>query len=242
MQIVYPSRWGAGLVSGRAAGLGTARSRPGVLLRRGGPGKHRRKRRAGTAILTSCMRIVTSRMARHRWDGGTRGPQAEPLLGAPGLEPFYLGEPQLRGQAQRAGVSRLGLEYHRLAGKLAGEPAECRCARLGGVPESPRLRQERVARARPARRWSVAVLISLADHGSIKSTKKRPGGRSGAPSISRSSSSRGQGHRGSCRLGRGPQLDERCPIPGLGLTEHQPLGLDRVGRPSTVPGQPCAAG
>jgi hypothetical protein len=66
------------------------------------------------------------------------GPHAEPLLGAVGLEPLYLGEPQLRREAHRADVGGLGKERHRLAGKHAGEPAECRCARLGGVPESPR--------------------------------------------------------------------------------------------------------
>jgi hypothetical protein len=78
-----------------------------------------------------------------------RGPHAEPLLGAVVLEPLYLDEPQLRREAHRAGVGGLGKGHHRLAGKRAGEPAECRCAGLGGVPASPRLRQEQVAELGP---------------------------------------------------------------------------------------------
>lgn len=42
-------------------------------------------------------------------------------------------------------VGGLGAEHHRLAGKRAGEPVECRCARIGGAPASPRFRQEDVA-------------------------------------------------------------------------------------------------
>lgn len=38
-----------------------------------------------------------------------------------------------------------GGEHDRFAGRHVGEPAECRCARLGGVPASPRLWQEQVA-------------------------------------------------------------------------------------------------
>ena len=67
------------------------------------------------------------------------------LLGAVLLEPLHLGEPKLRREAHRAVVGGLGVEHHRLAGKRAGEPVECRRARLGGVPACPRLRQEHVA-------------------------------------------------------------------------------------------------
>ena len=45
-----------------------------------------------------------------------RGPHAEPLLGAVGFKPLYLGEPQLRREAHRASVGSLGKEHHRLAG------------------------------------------------------------------------------------------------------------------------------
>src|SRR6516164_3904268 len=47
-----------------------------------------------------------------------RGPHAEPLLRAVGFVPLYLGEPELRGEAHRAGVGGLGKEHHRFAGKL----------------------------------------------------------------------------------------------------------------------------
>src|SRR4051812_9300968 len=73
-----------------------------------------------------------------------RETQAEPLLGVPGMEPLYLDEPQLCRETHRADVGGLGGEHHRLAGKDVVEPAECRRARLGGVPESPRPRQEQV--------------------------------------------------------------------------------------------------
>src|ERR1700730_16859583 len=102
-----------------------------------------------------------------------RAPHAEPLLGAVGFEPLYLGEPQLRREAHRAGVGGLGKEHHRLGGKMAGDPAECRCARLGGVPESPRLRQEQVAELglpRSSRRTvpRCSPENDLADHGSVE--------------------------------------------------------------------------
>src|ERR1700678_2231081 len=74
-----------------------------------------------------------------------RGPDTEPLLGAVGFEPPGLDEPQIRREAHRPDVGGLGKEHHRLAGKRAGEPAEYRRTRLGGVPEDPRLRQEQVA-------------------------------------------------------------------------------------------------
>jgi hypothetical protein len=89
-----------------------------------------------------------------------RRPHAEPLLGTPGFVSLYLGEAQLCREAHRADVGGLGFEHHRLAGKRVVEPVECRCGRLGGVPESQ-------------------------------------------------------------------QLDERRSVPGLGLTEHEPLGPDR---------------
>ncbi len=36
-------------------------------------------------------------------------------------------------------------------------------------------------------------------------------------------------------LWRGQQLDDRRPVPGLGLAEHQPLGPDRLSRPGDGP-------
>src|SRR5258708_23743179 len=106
-----------------------------------------------------------------------RGPRAEPLFGAPGLEPLYLGEPQLRSEAHRAGVGGLSKEHHQLAGKLAGEPAECRSACLGGVPESPRLRQELVAElglpGAPLPRCSPEN--DLANHGSVEIDHEKAG-------------------------------------------------------------------
>lgn len=36
-------------------------------------------------------------------------------------------------------------------------------------------------------------------------------------------------------LGRGEQLDDRCKVPGPGLTQHEPLGPDRGGRPRDGP-------
>src|SRR6185437_9468758 len=96
------------------------------------------------------------------------GPGAEPLLGAPGLVPLDLGEPQLGGETQRAGVGGLGLEHHRLAGKRVAEPAECRRARLGSVPEPPCPRQEQVTELGPACRVSRCPLEDdLADRGPV---------------------------------------------------------------------------
>jgi hypothetical protein len=61
----------------------------------------------------------------------------------PGV-PFYFGESQLRGEAHRARVGGLGVEHHRVPGDRVVQPVECRFARLGGLAESPRLRQEQV--------------------------------------------------------------------------------------------------
>src|SRR5690349_7457051 len=83
--------------------------------------------------------LVSSRRRRDR------GPQAEPLLGVPGLKPLNLGEPELCREAHRTDVGALGGEHHWLAGQDGVEPLECRRARLGGVPESPCPSQEQIA-------------------------------------------------------------------------------------------------
>ncbi len=107
--------------------------------------------------------------ARAQPVGWDRGPHAVPLLGVPGFEPASFGEAQLRGEAHRAGVGGLGLEHHRLAGKLAREPAKCRRARLGGIPESPRLRQEHVTDlGLPGTVLRCPPDNHLADHGSVE--------------------------------------------------------------------------
>lgn len=74
-----------------------------------------------------------------------RIPYAKPLFGAVVLEPFHLGEPQLRRDTHRGLVGGLGGEHHRHARICVGEPVEGGCARLGGVSASPHLRQEHVA-------------------------------------------------------------------------------------------------
>jgi hypothetical protein len=107
-------------------------------------------------------------------------PHAEPLLGVPGLEPLHLGEPQLRREAHRADVGGLGGEHHRLAGKDAVEPVECRRARLGGVPESPRPRQEQVAEIGLPRGSRAMVPRcspeqDLADHRPVEIDDETPG-------------------------------------------------------------------
>ena len=165
------------------------------------------------------------------------GPDAEPLLGAVGFEPLYLGEPKLRREAHRAGVGGLGKEHHRLAGKLAGEPAECRCACLGGVPVSPCPRQEQVAELGlpGSSRRTVPrgpAENDLADHGSAKIGDEKAGTRLGRPGhFALELVTRPGATEVGADLWRGQQLDERRPVPGLGLTEHEPLGPDRLRRP-----------
>jgi len=170
--------------------------------------------------------------------GRRRGPHAEPLLGAVSFEPLHLGEPQLRREAHRADVGGLGKEHQRLAGKRAGEPAECRCARLGGVPESPRLWQEQVAELglpgssrRTVPRCSVER--DRADHRSVEIDYEMAGAplrrlrHRALELVTRSRATEVDAH-----LWRGEQLDERRTVPGLGLAEHEPLGPDRGRRPS----------
>lgn len=140
-------------------------------------------------------------------------------FGVPGSEPLYLGEPQLCREAHRADVGGLGGEHHRLAGKRVGEPAECRRARLDGVLESPRPRQEQVPEIGLPRSSRATVSVALLSRiwpitAPSRSTTKLPGHLSGTPGISRSSSSRGRGRRGRC-------------APLARRAEHEPLGPDR---------------
>src|SRR5215469_13105939 len=125
--------------------------------------------------------LSTSSIGRRDW-----GPHAEPLLSPVGFVPLYLGEPQLRCEAHRPGVRALGKQHHRLAGKRAYEPAECRRARLGGVPESPRLRQEQVAELDlPVSSRRTVPRCSpkndLADHGSVEIDYEKAGAPLGRP-------------------------------------------------------------
>ena len=70
---------------------------------------------------------------------------------------------------------------------------------------------------------------------------KRPGRRLGSPGhralelVTRSGATEVGAH-----LWRGQQLDDRRTVPGLGLTEHEPLGPDRLRRPGDGP-QVCHA-
>ncbi len=77
-------------------------------------------------------------------EAGRRVPHAEPPLSAVLLEPLHLCEPRLHREARRGVVDGPGSQHHRLVGRR-GEPVQCSCARLGGVPAPPRLRQEHVA-------------------------------------------------------------------------------------------------
>ncbi|GAX49307.1 hypothetical protein SO3561_00796 [Streptomyces olivochromogenes] len=77
-------------------------------------------------------------------EAGRRVPHAEPPLSAVLLEPLPLCELRLHREAHRGVVDGPGAQHHRLVGRR-GEPVQCSCARLGGVPAPPRLRQERVA-------------------------------------------------------------------------------------------------
>jgi len=77
-------------------------------------------------------------------EAGRRVPHAEPPLSAVLLEPLHLCEPRLHREAHRGVVDGLGAQHHRLVGRR-GEPVQRSCARLGGVPAPPRLRQEPVA-------------------------------------------------------------------------------------------------
>jgi hypothetical protein len=129
------------------------------------------------------------------------------------------------------------VKSHRLARKLAGKPAECRRARLGGVPESPRLRQEQVAEhglpgsGRDAE--PVGPLENdLADHGPVEIDCEKAGVPLGRPGrlVLKLVTRPGATEVGA-NLWRGQQLDERRTVPGLGLTQHQPLGPDRPRRP-----------
>jgi hypothetical protein len=180
-----------------------------------------------SAVLSS-----TSSSRRRDW-----GPQAEPLLGVPGLEPLYLGEPQLCREAHRADVGGLGAEHHRLAGKDAVEPVECRRARLGGVPESPRPRQEQVTEIGLPRGSRATVPRcspeqDLADHRPVEINDETPGPPLGRPGhLALKLVTRPGAAEVGVHLWRRQQLDERRTVPGLGLTEHEPLGPDRLRRP-----------
>src|SRR4051812_24857233 len=167
-----------------------------------------------------------------------RGTHAEPLLGAPCLEPLYLGEPQLRREAHRADVGGLCREYHRLAGYDAVEPAECRSARLGGVPESPRPWQEQVAEIELPHGSRATVLgcsseQDLSDHRPVEINDEAPRPPPGhLRHLTLELVARAGTADVSVHLWRGEQLDERRTVPSLGFTEHEPLGPDRPRRPS----------
>jgi hypothetical protein len=113
--------------------------------------------------------------------------------------------------------------------------------RLGGVPASPRLRQEQVAelglpgsRRRTVPRYPPEN--DLADHGSVEIDYEKAGAPLGRPGhlalklVTRPGATEVGAH-----LWRGQQLDERRPVPGLGLTEHESLGPDRLRRPADGP-------
>jgi hypothetical protein len=157
------------------------------------------------------------------------------------MEPLYLGEPQLCREAHRADVGGLGVEHHRLAGKDAVEPVERRRARLGGIPESPRSRQEHVAEIDLPRGSRATVLRcspeqDLADHRPVEINDETPGPPLGHPGqlalklVTRPGTAEVGVH-----LWRRQQLDERRTVPGLGLAEHEPLGLDRGRWPGDGP-------
>lgn len=91
--------------------------------------------------------------------------------------------------------------------KDAVEPVECRRALLGGVPESSRSRQERVAEINDETPWT---LLGRPGHLALKLVT-----RPGAAEVG-------------VHLWRRQQLDERRTVPSLGLAEHEPLGSDRA--------------
>ena len=82
----------------------------------------------------------------------------------------------------------------------------------------------------PAPRCSVEN--DLADHGSVEIDYEKAGAPLGRPGhlalklVTRPGATEVGAH-----LWRGQQLDVCCTVPGLGLTEHEPLGPDRLRRP-----------
>lgn len=126
-----------------------------------------------------------------------------------------------------------GGEHHRYAGEGAVEPIEDRRARLGGVPVSPRLRQEQIAElgqagfgTGAARALPVApVEGDHADHRSVAFDHEEagaPSGRIGHRTLEVVARSRATDE--GAHLRRGEQLDERRAVPGLRLAEHEPFG------------------
>lgn len=182
----------------------------------------------GFSVAASVTRTSASRRGRRG-----RQPHAEPLLGAPLLEPSCLGEPQLRGEAHRTVVGSLSAEHHRLAGQRGGEPAERRRARLGGIPPSPRLWQEHIAElGLPGIRTDVPRTLRVApiegdcaDHRSVEIDHEKarapPGHfRHGAfELITRSRTTEVGAHLRRCE-----QLDERRTVSRLGLAKDEPFG------------------
>src|SRR6202034_3196211 len=109
--------------------------------------------------------------------------------------------------------------------------------RLGGVAESPRLRPEQVAELGLPGRVRMPVLMcppenDLADHGSVEIDREkawRPLGCRGHLALELVT--RPRSAEVGADLRGGEQLDERRAVPGLGRTEHQPLGPNRFWRP-----------
>lgn len=123
-------------------------------------------------------------------------------------------------------------------GSAPHEPAECRRARLGGVPESPRPRQEQVAEIGLPHGSRATVLRcspeqDLADHRPVEINDEAPGPPLGRPGhLALKLVTRPRAAEVGVHLQRGEQLNERRTVPGLGLSEHEPLGPYRLRRPS----------
>jgi hypothetical protein len=72
----------------------------------------------------------------------------------------------------------------------------------------------------------------LADHGSVEIDYEKAGVRLGRPGhLALELVTRLGATEVGADLWRGQQLDDRGTVPGLGLTEHEPLGPDRLRRP-----------
>jgi hypothetical protein len=72
----------------------------------------------------------------------------------------------------------------------------------------------------------------VADHGSVEIDHEKAGAPLGRPrDLALKLVTRPGAAEVGAHLRRGQQLDERRTVPGLGLTEHEPLGPDRGRRP-----------
>ena len=169
-----------------------------------------------------------------------RPPHPEPLLGTELLESRHLGEPQPLGETHGGDVGGLGAEHQRLARQRDVGPLEDGRTRLGGVTASPRARQEQVAQLRlPTLGHDVPGTLGVApvdgdhaDHPSVEVDDEQAGA---SPRLRRDHPlqlvARLRSPEVRTHLRRGVQLDHDRAVPGLGLTEHEPLGPDRVGWP-----------